>query len=524
MSEGETTSTARADVTVVPGPISNVVVEPSEVTMNIGVVQQFSFGAFDQFENELAGVISSWIVAPDIGSIDSEGVLITGTTAGEFPGAVQIEVVHGEAKVTGAADLDIRPDPLFSVNIEPVSAIVRPGATQRFTATGLDFFGNPIPDLDFAWEATGGVIERLDARTADFHGGAGGSRYEVKASTMFLDNARTGMAVVGVPPGWMPAGNMAAPRSGHAAVLLDDGKVLIVGGRQATAELYDPASKTFTLLGSVPFRSGVRAIKLTSGSVLVVGAGGVFPEATAMIYDPTTRQFSATGGLNFARAYSSVTLLPDGKVLVAGGQEHVAESRNQTVAVAELYDPDAAQFTVTGSLNEHRSGHAAARLRSGKVLIVGGTQTTEPGYGFGLNIAETFDPAIGDFVVTAQTDLAWPTLVMLNDGRVLLLRGTLAEVFDPATNSFSRTDDTITPHSAPTATLMPDGRVLVTGDGGNSEVELYDPVTGSFSSHSSLPEARQAHTATLLPSGVVLIIGGYATSEGTLDSAILYIH
>ena len=475
----------------------------------------------------MLGVIHTWSVEPDIGRINSNGFLVTGTRAGEFPDAVQVAVVQGEAKLTAAADLSVRPDPLFSVEIEPSFAVLRLGATQRFTATGLDFFGNPVPDMEFAWEAPGGVIEQIDARTADFHGGAQGSRYEVKASAQFRNNTRTGVALVGIPPGWMPAGNMAAPRRDHAAVLLDDGTVLIVGGTSTTAELYNPATRTFTLLGSVPFRQGLGATRLADGRVLVVGERGTDPGRTVMIYDPATRQFTPTGGLNVARGYSSVTLLPDGEVLVAGGQERAPDGNNQTVDVAEVYDPATGDFTVIGSLNEHRSGHAAVLLPSGKVLILGGTQTTRPGYGFSLDIVELYDPALRDFSVIGKTASFRVTgSILLKDGKVLLL-GDRPEIFDPATNSFSPTEDMITRHGANTTTLLPDGTVMVAGGIHDRGVELYDPVTRSWSKTFELPEPRQAHSATLLPTGEVLIIGGSVLSEdrrGSEDRSSALIH
>ena len=406
------------------------------------------------------------------------------------------------------SDFSIRPDPLFSIDIEPATAIVKLGETQRFIATGLDFFGNSIPGLDFAWEATGSVIEPVDARMADFHGGAQGSRYEAKASAMFRDSARTGLALVGIPPGWMPAGKMAEPRRDHAAVLLNDGMVLIVGGTRATAELYDPSTRRFNLLGNVPFRQGVGAIKLEDGSVLVVGEGGTAPGTAAMIYDPASKQFSPTGSLNVARGHSSVTLLSDGKVLIAGGQERTPDGGNQTVAVAEVYDPATGTFTLTGSLNEHRSAHAAVLLPSGKVLIVGGGQVNTPGFSEDVDIAELYDPAVGDFSVLGKiASFRSIGAILLNDGKVLLL-GDATEIFDPAVNSFSPTEDMITGHGANTNTLLPDGTVMVAGGLRDRGVELYDPVARTWRSSFDLPEHIQQHTATLLPSGEVLLVGG----------------
>ena len=87
---------ASASVIVDPGPVSSLVVAPAAVTLDIGTTQSFSFTALDEFGNEASGATASWSVAPDIGTIDSSGVLTAGTRAGEFPGALQLRVVEGD--------------------------------------------------------------------------------------------------------------------------------------------------------------------------------------------------------------------------------------------------------------------------------------------------------------------------------------------------------------------------------------------------------------------------------------------
>ena len=325
---------------------------------------------------------------------------------------------------------------------------------------------------------------------------------------------------------WTPAGTMPQPRRDHAAVLLDDGTVLVVGGTQSSALLYDPATRAFASLGSVPFRQGVRAVKLANGRVLVVGQGDS-PRRTAMIYDPDTSTFAETGALNVGRSYASVTLLADGRVLVAGGQV----VGPQTLSAAEIYDPATGTFSVTGNLSEDRSGHAAVLLPSRKVLVVSGTQTTTPGFGIGLTSGELYDPVVGAFGAAGDASesrsLFFSGLILLKDGTVLLPGGSVAEIFDPATGTFSRTNEMAAVHRAHTATLLPDGRVLVAGGSLTRTVEFYDPATSTWTPGPDLPEARQQHTATLLPSGEVLVIGGSVLSEdrsGTtdLDTALLY--
>ena len=327
---------------------------------------------------------------------------------------------------------------------------------------------------------------------------------------------------------------MAEPRRDHAAVLLDDGTVLVVGGTRTTPELYDPSTGIFTVLGrpNCAHVQGFVATPLPDGSVLVLSAGA--NPRCAETYDPTTGMFTRTGTPNADHNYGSATLLGDGRVLVAGGR-HSFPSPDESHTIAEIYDPATGIFTLTGSLNEHRNAHAAVLLPNGKVLIVGGSQTTTPGYGKGLDVAEIYDPAIGDFSVVGKmafscsTHLYWSGVILLTDGTVLVAgcAAASAEIFDPASNTFSRTEDMVTQHSGHTATLLPDGTVMVAGGSLNPAVELYDPVTGRFSSHSSFPEARQQHTATLLPTGEVLIIGGsvFLDKGGSrdLDSALVYV-
>ena len=156
-----------------------------------------------------------------------------------------------------------------------------------------------------------------------------------------------------------------------------------------------------------------------------------------------------------------------------------------------------------------------------------------------MDIVELYDPAVGDFSVIGKTDprstdLYSSGVILLNNGKVLVAGGRMfttkppgprsaAEIFDPATATFSRTGDMLTEHIAPTATLLPDGRVLVAGGVRTPVVELYDPVTGAWRATFELPEARQQHTATLLPTGEVLIIGGTVLGSDNLSSAVIYV-
>lgn len=228
------------------------------------------------------------------------------------------------------------------------------------------------------------------------------------------------------------------------------------------------------------------------------------------------------------RSGQSATLLPDGKVLIAGGMR-----RNQDFyKSAELYDPATGKFQPTGEMSIGRVGHIAVLLRSGRVLIAGGWV----GNG-GTDSAELYDPATGKFRVIAKMTIrrGGPSATLLADGDVLIAGGeerdneslASAEIFHANTLSFQPTGSMHHARISHTATLLTDGRVLVAGGYAgsvSSSAELYDPKTGSFTETGGMGTARCKHTAGLLPDGRVLIAGGSGSRgwNGNLSSAEIY--
>jgi len=237
---------------------------------------------------------------------------------------------------------------------------------------------------------------------------------------------------------------------------------------------------------------------------------------------------TAAGQMLNPRSGHSATLLPDGKVLIAGGMR-----RNQDFyKSAELYDPATGKFQPTGEMNERRVGHIAVLLRTGKVLIAGGWV----GYG-GTDSAELYDPATGKFAAISKMTVkrGRPSATLLADGDVLIAGGeesdneslASAEIFHVKTLSFQPTGSMHHSRIAHTATLLNDGRVLIAGGYAgsvSSGAELYDPKTGKFTETGSLLSARCKHTAGLLPDGRVLIAGGSDNRgwNGNLNSAEIY--
>jgi hypothetical protein len=230
------------------------------------------------------------------------------------------------------------------------------------------------------------------------------------------------------------------------------------------------------------------------------------------------------------RSGQTATLLPDGKVLIAGGMR-----RNQQFSKsAEIYDPATGRFQTTGDMAERRVGHIAVLLRSGKVLIAGGWG----GHG-GTDSAELYDPAASRFTAIGKMTArrGRPSATTLANGDVLVTGGVdhdgpggilaSAEVFHASTLTFERTGAMHYARVAHTATLLNDGRVLVAGgkgEGLTASAELYDPKTGTFTETGSLVAARYKHIAGLLPGGRVLVAGGSDEHDwnGNLSSAEIY--
>ncbi|MGH9840109.1 MAG: kelch repeat-containing protein, partial [Blastocatellia bacterium] len=296
-------------------------------------------------------------------------------------------------------------------------------------------------------------------------------------------------------------------RGGHTATLLANGQVLVAGGYNppfgdeffSSAELYDPATGTWSYTGNLNSAVGSHtATLLANGKVLVVGGCcGPANNKKAELYDPATGTWSLTSNLNTERFAHTATLLPSGKVLVAGSNTYTAAGPSDS---AELYDPATGTWSSTGNLNTARGGHTATLLANGQVLVAGGRNLTTS--------AELYDPATGTWSVTGSLNTAREICIatLLANGQVLVGPGggpdKSAELYDPATRIWSGTANTNTAHGIHTATLLPNGKVLVVGS--SDSVELFDlgltqsgtVASVSAASFSSMGLASEAITAS----------------------------
>jgi N-acetylneuraminic acid mutarotase len=280
------------------------------------------------------------------------------------------------------------------------------------------------------------------------------------------------------------------------------------------AALTHTRTKHAATLLAVPFLS-------PPGLVLVSGGEGVAPGtylASAELYNPTTDSWVDTGSLNLARSMHTSTLLNNGRVLVVGG---LGGPIPVAIPVAEQYvivTPTVGYWVPAGNLITARYGHTATLLPNGKVLVAGGNDTS----GVALSSAELYDPATGQWSATGSLSTArfQHTATLLPDGRVLVVAGgaaaglASAELYNPATGQWVATNSTHWPHQQHTATLLPSGNVLVVGGpiGYEANTELFNPASGTWTITSSLNTGRSAHTATLLPDGKVMVWGGSGTS------------
>lgn len=336
---------------------------------------------------------------------------------------------------------------------------------------------------------------------------------------------------------FLPTGSIPEARFEDTATLVSPGNVLLAGGSGTTTELYDPVVGTWSTVGEMSsIHSFGAAVLLLGGKVLLTGGSSTNSE----IFDPATKTWSLTGGLNTPRIFHTATILGSGKVLVAAGS---ADGFHGLIS-AELYDPTTEVWTTTGSMQHARFRHSATLLPDGRVLVAGGQDLG----GFGgvttliLNSVEIYDPTTGKWTSAQSLSTARyrHTATLMPNGQVLVVGGyyngflPTSELFDPIANTWTLTGNLNFARDSHTATLLANGKVLVTGGVGMdtnyhsfqlASAELYDPSSGTWSMTSSLNTGRYFHTATLLPDGQRVLItgGGNYNSGAVFSTAELYV-
>ena len=348
-------------------------------------------------------------------------------------------------------------------------------------------------------------------------------------------------------PGFTSTGSMSVGRRYHTATLLRDGRVLVVGGANAsgplrTAEIYDPATGLFTPTGSMTTpRQNHSACLLLDGRVLIAGGATTFvgvATATAEVFDPGTGLFTPTlNDMPAARFDFVARTLPDGTVLVAGG--YVRSPTEVYLASAATYSPTTNTFTAAGVLATSRGGPTGVLLQNGTVLVAGGKSGAVY-----LSSAETYDPAtrtfsVADSMVGARAANSVTMLEVTGSppaaaGSTLFAGGftgfylDTATLYDPSLGTFSATSTMGTSRGYQTSSLLPNGQVLVTGGTNGAVVlataEFFVPTSGTFvpATGQNMTSPRWTHTATELQDGRVLVVGGALATGVALATAELW--
>jgi hypothetical protein len=344
---------------------------------------------------------------------------------------------------------------------------------------------------------------------------------------------------------------MSDQRWAPAYCLLDGGQsCLIVGGYSyqygwciPSADVYsEPANRFIKQKGSLHTpRDFATANLLPDGTVLIAGGfnDSLGSLASVELYNPTTEQFSVLDKpMQMPRELHTATSLTNGKVLIVGGLDLLV---HHTLASAEIYDPINRSFAFTdGLMAADRFGHAACLLADGTVLIVGGTsaQFGHNGYSHVLSSAEIFDPATGAFTRT-KSDMSIgrdrPTASLLPDGKVLIAGGQgpdgeaihYSEIYDPSTKLFSTVVSVqITDRMAHSTCTLPSGHLLLTGGWcatsktTTASVEEYNPATMMFVPEPSLPFKSHDAAQIAFPDGMVLVAGGKSVTKSNQSTSV----
>jgi hypothetical protein len=361
-----------------------------------------------------------------------------------------------------------------------------------------------------------------------------GRRVALAAVTIVIGLAAIESPALAVEGSWETTGSLNVPRLQTTSTLLADGRVLVAGGRNfaftdalESAELYSPLTETFTLTGSMTEgRWSHTATRLANGKVLV--AGGFTDPSTsanaqpvlagAELYDPATGTWSPTGSMSTRRALHVAQLLPDGRVLVAGGRTCNAPPPTAcnsafTTNTAEIYNPATGAWTPAASMNNNRTTTSAVLLQNGAVLVPAGF----PG---GQNTAETYNPATNTWTPTGNLNLnrARQGAMLLPDGTALVAGGAIggtppltSETYNPATNTWTYAGNLAEPRFNYFFTELPNGKVLIAGGAGPtnpaSTSEVYDPATRTWSSAGTLPNPHGSSSSNGNSTRMVVLTG-----------------
>ncbi|MDD5656243.1 MAG: kelch repeat-containing protein, partial [Elusimicrobia bacterium] len=399
---------------------------------------------------------------------------------------------------------------------------------------------HPEPDQANSWEYTH-RIEGIYSR-ASYNGTAmltpagdivslgGRGCYGLDSYTCAVGALERALAVIPAPSAWSEMGSPAlqSKRGNHTATTLPDGRLLVAGGTNgtnilATSEVLDLRAGTGQPTGSMhAVRSLHTASLMANGRVLVAGGYSTNSESSgsirgAEIYYPDTGLWIPTAPMISSRSLHAAVVDAAGNVMAIGGY-----AEGQYLDQVDIYYSTAGAWRAAAPLNQGRAVHTATLLKDGRVLVAGGQSASGV-----LASVEIYDPVTGAWSPAAAlpAGLHSHTATLLSNGTVLVAGGndSFGEVgdsyiYDPADDAAGWAA-TIAPLSVPrhnhTATLLPNGKVLVAGGAQAIAqmgdpiryVEVYDPMGSTWTLAGDLSRARAYHTVTLASDGALYIVG-----------------
>jgi len=538
---------ATTNLNVGSAGLVSITVNPVSAAIALGTSQQYqATGTFsDGSTQNVTGLVVWSSATTTVATINTAG-LVSSIGQGSTTVSASFE------SISVSAPLTVGPPSLISLSITPNLASLSIGATQQLSATGTYSDGSTQNlTSSSSWISSNGGVLAVSSSGLATARAAG--EVTIRATSVSI----SGTTLLFVTGGTTQA-NLNTGRYQHTATALDNGQILVIGGINCpssapctylnSAELYDPNTSSFANTGAMATARSAPSVLLNSGKVLTAGgytcdsSGNCSSLSSAEIYDPVIGTFSSAGTMTVARSGQTMTPLPNGTVLIAGGENCASATSCSVLSSAELYDPIAGTFTATTNyMNSARFGASAVLLNEGMVLIVGGSDGTNVLAGTEAYISTGFIAGSGGPSLNVARMNA--TVTLLNNGGVLVAGGSTCLAGCPTNAAEFLTVNSNTlllsqgpsglipqieaefavvsggmnvPRFSHTATLTTNGTVLIAGGYSlcgsscteEASTEVFDPVAGTFSVAQSVSTPLAAHTATLDGNGDVLLIGG----------------
>jgi N-acetylneuraminic acid mutarotase len=541
LSTGSTTITATdgaiagsTTLTVTSAHLVSIGVTPAAPSVAAGTTEDFkATGVYsDNSVHDLTDSVSWQSATPTVAPISSAGQATASSV-----GATIITATFGGVTSSGVT-LSVTAATLVSMVVTPATATIAKGTQQQFTATGM-YSDRSTQNLSrtVTWNSSAPIVATI--------GNASGSSGLAKATGVGTTSITAAFGGVTSPAVTLTvsAATLAsiAVTPALPSVALGFNEQLSATGTytdNSTQDLTSVATWTSSATAVAAVSSGLNTSGLVTshsvGSTNITATLGAVSSSPVALTVTAMPIWTTTGNMNTARALQTATLLPNGTVLVAGGDgSNGFPMAAVGLTSAEIYDPSTSTWTATGSMTTGRYSHTATLLPNGTVLVAGGYASS--GY---VASAEIYDPSTGLWTITGSMNIAryCHTATLLPNGTVLVAAGydyasgslsASAEIYDPSTGIWTATGNLTTVRYYHTATLLPNGTVLVAGgydiNGGGAlaSTEIYDPTMRTWAATGSLNAARVYHSANLLLNGTVLVAGGQ-DSSGMVASAEIY--